>query len=207
MSAPLTDAEIAAMKSTATDLLEAIRLDDSIAGWPEHFDDDFHEAAGPEQVLALLDALASVTTERNELLEKHERLKESYVANPEHWRSRCTMLETEIERCRAEVNAARAESEKMRQNRTGAGKRCRCCGSDFGHLRDDIDFKATTIAELRDALAAAEAKLAVIQPLLFGPESAEYYHGKHCYIGAPECFTCLRFDEVRAALSGGQQDG
>jgi chromosome segregation ATPase len=160
MSAPLTDAEIAAMKSTATDLLEAIRLDDSIAGWPEHFDDDFHEAAGPEQVLALLDALASVTTERNELLEKHERLKGSYVANPEHWRSRCTMLETEIERCRAEVNAARAESEKMRQNRTGAGKRCRCCGSDFGHLRDDIDFKATTIAELRDALAAAEAKLA-----------------------------------------------
>jgi DNA repair exonuclease SbcCD ATPase subunit len=38
--------------------------------------------------------------ELTNLRESHDRLKASYVANPEYWRSRCEMLETEVERLR-----------------------------------------------------------------------------------------------------------
>ena len=63
MSSHNVNYDSAKIKQTANDLLDAIRLDDSVAGWPDHFDDDFHEAMGPDEALSMLEHIERLEAE------------------------------------------------------------------------------------------------------------------------------------------------
>ena len=104
------------------------------------------------------------------LQEAHERLKASYVANPEHWRSRCEVLDAEVERLRK-----------------GA----------MQHAKDWMESAAEALAQEnentalraeRDALAAKIARVEALRPSHLTP------------FDSSERSWWVRDDRLRAAL-------